>query len=175
MGKAKQDGTPRPIIIKFSSYRVRRQFYSARGLLKERNHRLRDDKAEASSPDDAARASESEVTGPPTESDAPDDPASTTPPRRPGSRIHLRHQNESHQDNHEENSDSPITIDSKFPVYINEALSKGRSKLCFEARKLKRFNKIADVWTYDGRVRIKDNYNRIQSIEKLSDLDKYHS
>ena len=48
-----------------------------------------------------------------------------------------------------------------------------RSKLSFAARDLKCKNKINDTWTVDGRIKIRNNYNRIVNIETMADLEKY--
>ena len=49
-------------------------------------------------------------------------------------------------------------------VYINEALTKRRSLMAYETRKLRASKKIADCWTYNGHVVIKDNNNSIKRI-----------
>ena len=116
-------------------------------------------------------------TEPPTEPPTTSDTSEPNPPRRPGSRIHLRNSQHNTDQREEQDTEAPIIvkIDSKFPVYINEALCKSCSNLYYEARQLKRSQKISDAWTYDGRIKIKDNHSHIRSIEKLADLDKYRS
>ena len=71
---------------------------------------------------------------------------------------------------HDDDADNPDMLISKWPIYINEALCKARSKLSFAARDLKRKNKINDTWTIDGRIKIRNNYNRIVNIETMADL-----
>ena len=62
---------------------------------------------------------------------------------------------------------------SRFPVYVNEALCKSRSKLSFAARQLKLKKKINDTWTHDGRIKIRTTYNRVVNIDTMDDLQKY--
>ena len=49
-------------------------------------------------------------------------------------------------------------------VYINEDLTKRRSLMAYETRKLRASKKIADCGTYDGHVVIKDNNNSNKRI-----------
>ena len=65
-------------------------------------------------------------------------------------------------------------LSPNFPqVFINEDLTRTRAKLLFEARQKKRNGLITDCWSFDGRIAIKDNNNRIIPIRKSSDLAKY--
>ena len=65
------------------------------------------------------------------------------------------------------NSDNP---DHK--IFINEDLTKFRANLCYEARKF-RNQSLREVWTHDGRVLVKDVYNKIHLIKNMSDLDQF--
>ena len=59
------------------------------------------------------------------------------------------------------------------PVYVSDDLTPRRAKLAYEARYLKRNNKIADTWVFDSRVLLKDNHGLIKPINSDEDLDKY--
>ncbi len=62
------------------------------------------------------------------------------------------------------------------PVYINEDLTKRRSSLLYEARKLKRNRKIGNAWTADGNVFIKKTVDGILiNVKDNEDLAKYSS
>ncbi len=63
-----------------------------------------------------------------------------------------------------------------IPVYINEDLTKGTSSLLYEARKLKRLRKIANAWTADGNVFIKETVEGIPiNVKDNEDIAKYSS
>lgn len=55
-------------------------------------------------------------------------------------------------------------------VFINEDLTRSRSALSFDARKLKREGKISDTWTADGRIVVKDNNNKIHYLTRRAKL-----
>lgn len=64
-------------------------------------------------------------------------------------------------------------------VFINEALTKQRSNILFEARKLARSRLVDSVWTYDGRIIVKMDENRItltteDDLEKLKTRLEHH-
>ena len=59
------------------------------------------------------------------------------------------------------------------PVYVSDDLTKRRATLAFQARTLKRAGTVADAWTFDSKIYIKDNYNRIHPIAKEEDLRKF--
>ena len=65
------------------------------------------------------------------------------------------------------NSDNP-----GHKIFVNEDLTKFRANLCYEARKL-RNQGLREVWTHDGRVLVKDVYNKIHLIKNMSDLDQF--
>lgn len=55
-------------------------------------------------------------------------------------------------------------------VFVNEDLTRKRSNILYQARKLKKAGAIIDCWSIDGRIAIKDKRNVIVPIHKLSDL-----
>ena len=57
-------------------------------------------------------------------------------------------------------------------IYLKEDLSRARSLLSFDARKLRRDGKIADTWVFDGRIKIKTLNNLVVNINKKQDLDQ---
>ena len=57
-------------------------------------------------------------------------------------------------------------------VFINEDLTRIRSKLLYLARQKKREKRINDAWSADGRIIIKDNANKIHLIQRVDDLNK---
>lgn len=59
------------------------------------------------------------------------------------------------------------------PVFINEDLTRYRSKLLYEARALKRAGKINELWTFDGRIHVKigDDRHHITCYQDLRDLN----
>lgn len=64
-------------------------------------------------------------------------------------------------------------------VFINEALTKRRSNILFEARKLARSRLVDSVWTYDGRIIVKMDENRVtltteDDLEKLKTRLEHH-
>ena len=69
--------------------------------------------------------------------------------------------------------DSRSPLSSIQLIFINEALWKSRGKLSYACRQLKNQGKISDTLTHDGRIRIRDNFNRIAKIESAGDLKKY--
>ena len=70
----------------------------------------------------------------------------------------------------------PVQLKNGTPakVYICDDLTKRRANLAYQARCLKRNKLIADTWTSDSKILIKDNYNRIHLINNSHDLSKYH-
>ena len=60
-------------------------------------------------------------------------------------------------------------------IFVNEDLTKTRSKMAFIGRQLKRDKKINDSWNYDGKIFIKNRKNKVMvytSISKLLALDE---
>ena len=62
---------------------------------------------------------------------------------------------------------------TRSPVTVSDDLTKRRATLAFQARTLKRAGTVADAWTFDSKVYIKDNHNRIHPIAKEEDLRKF--
>ena len=60
------------------------------------------------------------------------------------------------------------TTNSK--IFINEDLCKVRSQLLYTARQAKKRREIADCWSFDGRIIIKDLKGSIKSISNLDEL-----
>ena len=58
-------------------------------------------------------------------------------------------------------------------VFINEDLTKSRSKLAYEARRLKKQNKINDCWTASGRILVKDRQDKIVQICSDNDIKQF--
>ena len=58
-------------------------------------------------------------------------------------------------------------------VFISEDLTRKRAKIMYEARKLKRTGKLHDVWSFDGRIAIKDLSNKIVPIRTEADLVQF--
>ena len=50
------------------------------------------------------------------------------------------------------------------PVFVNNDLTTRREKLAFDCRTLKKENKIADTWTYNGKVVIKNLTGKIMEV-----------
>ncbi|ELU01798.1 hypothetical protein CAPTEDRAFT_203166 [Capitella teleta] len=64
-------------------------------------------------------------------------------------------------------------IQRAFPdVAVFEDLTRARASLAYEARKLKKDNRIDKIWTSDGKVIVKDLNGTIHLIRSLDDLTK---
>lgn len=64
-------------------------------------------------------------------------------------------------------------------VFINEALTKQRSNIIFEALKFARSRIVDSVWTYDGRIIVKMDEHRVtltaeDDLEKLKTRFEHH-
>ena len=66
--------------------------------------------------------------------------------------------------------DDDILAQFPYHVYISDDLTQRRARLAYKARVLVREKKISSTWVFDGRVLIKNNYNRIDEIKRESDL-----
>ena len=55
-------------------------------------------------------------------------------------------------------------------VWVNEDLTRARSKLLYQARQQKKSKKILDAWSADGRILVKDKAAKIHLIRTLDDL-----
>ena len=58
-------------------------------------------------------------------------------------------------------------------IWINEDLTKKRSTLLWEFRKLKKNKKITDCWSFDGHIKVKDRFNRVISVKDSRDISKF--
>ena len=58
-------------------------------------------------------------------------------------------------------------------IFINEQLTKKRSELYYEARKLVKARKVKQAWTYDGRVLVRNNDDKVQPIKNLIDIASF--
>ena len=59
--------------------------------------------------------------------------------------------------------------------YINEALTKHRSELFFDARKLARDKPVESAWTHDGTILVRDHARVIHRVETYEQLNKLRS
>ena len=62
---------------------------------------------------------------------------------------------------------------SSMPLFLNEDLTKRRARLFWKARQLKKKRNIADAWSFDGNVFIKDNEGKIIHIRDETHLDTF--
>ena len=58
-------------------------------------------------------------------------------------------------------------------VYVADDLTKRRANLAYQARQLKRAERIADTWVMYCKIYIKDNHNHIKLINSTEDLRKF--
>ena len=58
-------------------------------------------------------------------------------------------------------------------VYFTEDLTARRAKLFYQTRKIKLNEFIADCWTYNGNIKIKDKRGKVHSIEDVADLNQF--
>ena len=56
-------------------------------------------------------------------------------------------------------------------IFLNEHLTRNRSKLLFDARQYKHDNKIKNAWSYDGRIMVKSMGNKFLTINNMRHLD----
>ena len=78
----------------------------------------------------------------------------------------LRARKELRRINRADGNDGPL-------IFVNEDLTQRRGKLFGKARSLKRQNKIMDAWSFNGKIMVKDNQNRVTEIKKENDLSAY--
>ena len=55
-------------------------------------------------------------------------------------------------------------------VYVNEDLTKFRSGILFDSRKLAKERRIYSAWSSNGTILLKDNSNTVHKISKAADL-----
>lgn len=58
-------------------------------------------------------------------------------------------------------------------IWLAEDMTKKRSNILFEARKLRDLEKFKHVWTSDGTIIVRANNNKKKKIYVMSDLDQY--
>ena len=182
------------ILVKLSSYRARKRIYDACSTLADRNKALRKAQREQQPTAGAQDDVFPDTHGPDNPTGAPPHPPPGQLADHPsGPRPMIRSQTVNLQEPHHETTitestdyaDSELTSDplpvfhsrsplsSKRLIFINEALCKSLGKLSYACRQLKNQGKISDTWTNDGRIRIRDNFDRISTIESAADLKKY--
>ena len=61
----------------------------------------------------------------------------------------------------------------KDRVFVNEQLTKYRSELFYETRKLAKQGKIKQTWTSDGRILIRNHDDKIQPVKSMSDIMQF--
>ena len=66
-------------------------------------------------------------------------------------------------------------LEAHSGIYVNEDLTRLRSKMLFLARQKKRANIISDAWSVDGRIVIKDIRNKIHYVTRPHELDTWPS
>ena len=59
-------------------------------------------------------------------------------------------------------------------VFINEDLTHQRSRLLYQSRQLFKSGAVANVWTSDGVILVKDENRKIQSVLKADDLSQFN-
>ena len=67
-------------------------------------------------------------------------------------------------------------VDAKRPldnIFVNEDLTSTRASLAADARSLKKAAKIADTWTYNGNILIKNGRNEIVQVRVIADLTSF--
>ena len=60
-------------------------------------------------------------------------------------------------------------------IYINEHLTKARSELYYEARKLVKTGKVKQTWTYDGRILVRNHDDKVQQIKSHIDIRTFEN
>ena len=58
-------------------------------------------------------------------------------------------------------------------AFVNEDLTSTHASLAADARSLKKAGKIADTWTYNGNILIKNGRNEIVKVRVIADLASY--
>ena len=58
-------------------------------------------------------------------------------------------------------------------IFLNEYLTKRRSEILFEARKLRRSNKLKSAYSSDGKIIVRDNNDKKHQINTLDDLVQF--
>ena len=58
-------------------------------------------------------------------------------------------------------------------VFVNEDLTKFRSGLLYDARRLARVSLVKGAWSSDGNVLVKDNDEKVHRVSVISDLFQF--
>lgn len=143
VGKRKENGSHRQILVKFMNYQIRKRVFSAKSSLKKHNRDIQRNQN--------ANAGDDENTYP------------------TSSARGEQHDDDEHDDDNDSDTENPMP----HPIYINEDLCRGRALLAFKARQIKHSGAINDTWTHDGFIMVKDNHNRIHKISRVAELMKF--
>ena len=158
--KIEGKASPRPILVKFSSYGPRDAVFKAKSVLRPGGRH----------PDQpwtlGVAAGLAPTTMPANDLTIPHDSESERPvqpdnePRQPAS----------------SEGESPTIIDNMdfSKVFISEDLTRNRQYLLWRARLAKKNKKLNDCWSHDGQIIIKDSNNKIvpiMSVKQLDDID----
>ena len=149
----KADGRPRTLLVKFTNYRARQRVFQSRSTLKTVNARKQYRRPRDHTDQEETAAENEDMAH--DDDDTGDPDGDTAPSMTRRSAAHYE------------------TIKLTCPIYLNEDLSRARSLLSFDARKLRRDGKIADTWVFDGRIKIKTLNNLVVNINKKQDLDNF--
>lgn len=60
-------------------------------------------------------------------------------------------------------------------VFVNEDLTKLRSGILYEARKLMKAELIKGAWSSDGNILVKDRKDHVHRVSSLGDLNQFHA
>ena len=171
------DGRPRTLLVKFTNYRVRQRILQARGRLKQVNackQYQRPQPAPAEPPagaddDVTSDAAVTEPGAPPgAQASRPDAADGMAPPSTQAPDVEPPAADQACPP-----ARRYVTIPLPHPIFLNEDLSRARSLLSFDARKLKRDGKIEDTWVFDGRIKVKTNNKVVVNIDRKEELDKF--
>ena len=158
------EASPRALIIKFSSYRVRRRVFEVKRRLKRINT--------------ARKSGSGGALWSPLESTASDDEGhgdASVADTRSAADGQLRSEDSPSNEQASEDPPNPPPVQKPKlpPIFINEDLTRARNNLLFEARKLKREGKLSDAWSFEGRIRVKNLQNQVEKIDRLADINRY--
>ena len=58
-------------------------------------------------------------------------------------------------------------------IFVNEDLTATRAFLVYQARQLRKKANIADTWSVNGKIVIKDKLSKIVIVTTMSDISKF--
>ena len=58
-------------------------------------------------------------------------------------------------------------------IFVNEDVTATRALLAYRARQLRKKGNIADTWSVNGKIVIKDKLNKIVTVTTMSDINKF--